>query len=99
MIEIGILIMLACFLVPAFFGAPYVPTLKSHVAVSLDLLSLAPGQTMIELGCGDGRVVLAAAKRGYNVIGYELNPCLAVIAWVRTIGYRKQVTIIWGNFF
>lgn len=99
MIEIIFLLVALCFIVPAFFGAPYVPTLKSHVPVAFDLLNLAPGQTMLELGCGDGRIVREAAKRGYKVVGYELNPCLAALAWLRTIRYRKQVTIIWGNFF
>lgn len=94
-----VLVTLLCFAAPGFLGAPYVPTLKKYISISLDLLDLAPGQTMIELGCGDGSVVLAAAKRGYRVVGYEINPYLAAIAWFRTLRYRKQVTIIWGNLF
>ena len=99
MIEIILLIILTSFAVPSFFGAPYVPTLGPYVPVAFDLLDLAPGQTILELGCGDGKVVLAAAKRGLNVVGYELNPILVVVAWLRTFRYRKQVTIVWGNFF
>lgn len=96
---LGILAVFICFAVPGFFGAPYVPTLSKNMQVALDLLNLKSGQTMVELGCGDGKVVLAAAKRGWKVVGYELNPVLAAIAWLRTIRYRKQVTIVWGNFF
>jgi hypothetical protein len=82
-----------------FFGAPYLPTMKSQCQTALDLLELKPGETLLELGSGDGRVVLAAAKRGYNVIGIELNPVLVVITKIKTYKYRKQAKIIWGNYW
>ena len=91
--------MTVCFFIPGLFGAPYVPTLTKHAETALDLLDLQLGQTMLELGCGDGKVVLAAARRGWNVVGYELNPVLAAIVWVRTIRYRKHVHVVCGNFF
>lgn len=52
-----------------FFGPPYVPTRKRNMQAALDLLELKPGQTMLELGSGDGRVLIAAAKQGVNVVG------------------------------
>lgn len=82
-----------------FFGPPYVPTLKKNRETALDLLHLQPGQTLLELGSGDGRVVAAAAQRGLNVVGIELSPVLVVVSWLRTRRYRKQVRIIWGNYF
>lgn len=82
-----------------FFGAPYLPTLKPQVQEALDLLDLKPGQTMIELGSGDGRVLRAAAAKGIYVIGYEINPFLVVVSYFVTLKYRKQVTIVWGNFW
>lgn len=81
------------------FGAPYLPTLKRQTDQALDLLALKPGQTMLELGCGDGRVAKAAAKRGLKVTGYELNPLLVLIAKLNTLKYRGQVKIIWGNYW
>lgn len=81
------------------FGAPYLPTLKKQTDDALDLLDLKSGQTMLELGCGDGRVAKAAAKRGLRVIGYELNPILVLIAKLNTIKYRGRVQIIWGNYW
>jgi SAM-dependent methyltransferase len=82
-----------------FFGAPYVPTLSKQKRTALDLLDLEPGQTLLELGCGDGTVLLAAAERGVKVIGYELNPILVLVSWFRTRKHRKNVRIIWGNFW
>lgn len=81
------------------FGAPYLPTLKPQSQQALDLLDLKPGQTMLELGCGDGRVLLAAAKRGITCVGWELNPLLALVARVVTWRYRRQVRVICGNYW
>jgi len=80
-------------------GPPYVPTLRRNMDAALDLLDLKQGQTMLELGSGDGRVLVAAAKRGINVVGIELSPLLVIISWLRTRRYRKHVRIIWGNYF
>lgn len=88
-----------CFAGVLLFGAPYLPTTKPQIEAALRLAALKPGQTMLELGCGDGRVVLAAARQGAKVVGYELNPLLAAITWLRTRRYRDKVTIIWGDFW
>jgi SAM-dependent methyltransferase len=88
-----------CFGGVLLFGAPYLPTLTPQVKAALDLAGLKPGQTMLELGCGDGRVLAAAARQGINVVGYELNPLLAFVAWARTRRWRKQVRVVWGDFW
>ncbi len=95
--SIVLVLMLVAFTV--FYGPPYLPTLKQQKKTALDLLDLKPGQTMLELGSGDGRVLLAAAERGIHVVGIELSPMLAFISWFRTRHYRKQVRIICGNYF
>jgi 16S rRNA A1518/A1519 N6-dimethyltransferase RsmA/KsgA/DIM1 with predicted DNA glycosylase/AP lyase activity len=81
------------------YGAPYLPTLRRDADTALELLDLKPGQTMYELGCGDGRILRLAASKGLNVVGYELNPLLAAVAWLYTRRYRKQVRVVWGNFW
>ena len=81
------------------FGAPYLPTLKPQVKTAFELLDLKPGQTLLELGSGDGRVMREAAKRGLRVVGYELNPFLVVVSMFVTVRYRENVTVIWGNFW
>ena len=81
------------------FGPPYLPTRRRNINAALDLLALQPGRTLLELGSGDGRVMLAAARRGWNVVGIELNPALVLISKIATWRYRKQVRILWGNYF
>ena len=94
-----LLLILLCFAFVLLFGAPYVPTLKPQVRAALELANLKPGETLLELGCGDGKVLLAAAHVGVHAVGYELNPILALIAWVRTRRFRREVRVVWGNFW
>ncbi len=96
---LGILFfVIACFGYVLLKGAPYLPTLNKQVEEALDMLKLEKGDRLLELGCGDGKVLIAAAERGYKVVGYELNPILAIVAWYRTRHY-KNVTVVWGNFW
>lgn len=96
------LFIFAVFMAFAFvvaFGAPYLPTLSPQISTALKLADLKPGQTLIELGSGDGRVMVAAAKQGIRVIGYELNPLLVLYSWLITRRYRGNVRIVWANFW
>lgn len=74
---------LACMAGPAAaqyyddFGgdAPYVPTPPAVVEAMLKLGRIQPEDFVIDLGCGDGRIVVAAAaKFGARGMGYDLNP-------------------------
>jgi SAM-dependent methyltransferase len=94
---IGLVII--CFSFVVFVGPPYLPTLNPQVKTALDMLNLKPGQTMLELGCGDGKVLVAAAQRGWQVTGIELNPVLVLVCKLRTWRYRKQVKVRWGNYW
>lgn len=88
-----------CFGFVVFFGAPYLPTLTPQVEAAFELLDLKAGQTLLELGCGDGKVLIAAAERGIAVVGYELNPLLALICWLRTRRYGGLVSVRVANFW
>jgi SAM-dependent methyltransferase len=96
---LALALLAACFAGVLLAGAPYLPTLAPQVAAALELADLRPGQTLLELGCGDGKVLIAAARQGIGVVGYELNPLLAAVAWLRTRRYHKLVTVIWGDFW
>ncbi|MBI4133454.1 class I SAM-dependent methyltransferase [Candidatus Uhrbacteria bacterium] len=61
-------------------GAPWFPTTKRTRQQMLDIAKLAPGELLLDLGAGDGRMVIDAARRGARAVGYEVNPLLARIA-------------------
>ncbi len=58
----------------------YFPTPDAVIDAALDRLALQPGDRLVDLGCGDGRVLVAAAKRGLDATGVEADSRLAVHA-------------------
>ena len=52
----------------------WVPTPEELVAAMLDMATVTPSDYVIDLGSGDGRIVIAAAKRGARALGIEYNP-------------------------
>jgi DNA modification methylase len=73
---IAIFVLLLAFGGVILRGAPYVPTLDPQARAALELLDLKPGQTLLELGSGDGKILVVAARAGLHVVGIELNPFL-----------------------
>lgn len=69
-------------------GAPWLPTPHRAVEAALDVAHVGPGDMVVDLGAGDGRVLLAAARRGARAVGYELSPVFWALAWLRTRGLR-----------
>src|SRR5690606_28615577 len=54
---------------------PYVPTNQETVEEMLKLAGVKPGDVVYDLGCGDGRIVITAAKKfGATGVGVDLNP-------------------------
>jgi SAM-dependent methyltransferase len=85
--------------VAAITGAPWLPTMRRDAEGALDLANLKPGQTIIDLGSGDGRLLATAARRGCRAIGYEINPFMYLISLAVTWRYRRQVNIHLADFW
>jgi len=84
-VELVVLITVAIYGVTLLFssvmGAPYVPTSKKRIDQILKEADLKRGQTFLELGSGDGRIVRSAVKQyGVNGIGIDINPTLTFIS-------------------
>jgi len=60
----------------AGLNVPYVPTPQHVVEAMLDMAQVTSSDYVIDLGSGDGRIVIAAAKRGARAHGIEYNPDL-----------------------
>ncbi|XP_012373273.1 protein FAM173B [Octodon degus] len=65
------------FLTPALRKVclPFVPATAKQIENVLEMLRARRG-SLVDIGSGDGRVVIAAAKEGFTAVGYELNPWL-----------------------
>jgi SAM-dependent methyltransferase len=53
---------------------PYEPTPPEVVRAMMDLAEVGPDDVVYDLGCGDGRIVVEAARRGARGVGVDLDP-------------------------
>ncbi len=89
------------YLVPYFYGLPAKPTRHARIRKALKLAGLRPGETLIDLGCGDGRVLILAAKEfEAQAIGIDAGPVQVARAWINGLfsGVGTQIQVHWGNF-
>jgi SAM-dependent methyltransferase len=61
-------------------GVPFVPTPPEIVERMLRIAEVGPGDRLVDLGSGDGRIVIAAARRGAIAHGVDLDPDLVRLA-------------------
>jgi protein-L-isoaspartate O-methyltransferase len=81
--------------------APFVPSPEHAVDKMLEIANLKPGETLYDLGCGDGRILIAAAsKYKAKAVGIEISDHLARTAAerVKKAGLQHDVKIIHGDF-
>jgi precorrin-6B methylase 2 len=87
---------------PSIIGAPYVPTPKESVRKMLELANVNQGDFLVDLGSGDGRVIIMAAEEfGATALGIEADPIR--VKWsryqIRKRHLEEMVDVVWGNFF
>lgn len=100
-IVLGLIVFVFFGLLTDFLGAPFVPTSSKMIHDILEKANLKKGQTFIELGSGDGRVVRFAVKHyGVSGIGIEFHPLLVWYSnFVSKITGLKNITFKRQNFF
>ena len=80
--------------------APYVASPVRIVDLMLDIAKVKPGETVVDLGCGDGRILIAAAgKYKAKAIGVEISPKLVAQAKARIEqeGLTDRAQVIQGD--
>lgn len=99
-----ILLLLAILLLPSVVTASpieqYVQSEPQAISAMIDVAHLSNQDTVYDLGSGDGRIVIAAARRGANAVGIEINPKLVKQsrASIREQGLTRA-RIVEGDFF
>jgi len=84
------------------FIAPFVPSPVTVIQFMLKLADLSAGEVLFDLGAGDGRTVIMAAKSfGARAVGVELREDLAkkALSNIHDSGLADRVTIVNGDMF
>lgn len=83
------------------FVAPYVPTVVEDVELMLEVGRVGPDDYLIDLGSGDGRIAIAAARRGALAHGVELDADLVELARqnARAASVSDRVAFLQGDIF
>ncbi len=80
---------------------PFVPSAMNRVEALVSISGVNAGEKVVDIGSGDGRIVIAFATQGAIAHGYEINPLL--VWWsrrqIRKRGLEKQAYIYQKNFW
>ncbi|MDD1775522.1 MAG: SAM-dependent methyltransferase [Methanobacterium sp.] len=87
---------------PLLIGAAWSPASKRVVDKILDLADVGSQDILYDLGSGDGRIVVRAARK-YQATGLGIEADPLRVIWSRInlkiLGLNKQTRIIWGDIF
>jgi precorrin-6B methylase 2 len=87
---------------PFIIGAGWSPTSKRVVREMLEIAEVGSGDIVYDLGSGDGRIVIEAARVYHaRAVGIEADPFRILWSQLTVVIFnlRKRVRIVWGNFF
>jgi len=81
--------------------APWIPSAPAVIAVMLDAAGVSVDDTVYDLGCGEGEIVIAAARRGARGVGVDLDPERIVNARrnAERAGVSDRVTFVEQDLF
>ena len=77
----------------------WIPTPDEVVQKMLDMTQLAPGERLVDLGSGDGKIAIAAAKRGAVAKGIEYNPEMVEFSKRKAKEAGVEVELVRGDIF
>jgi SAM-dependent methyltransferase len=81
--------------------AVWVPTHPAVVESMLDMANVTSTDFVVDLGSGDGRTVIAAARRGAKAVGFEYNPDLVELSrkLAKEAGVADKATFVQGDMY
>ncbi len=102
-LAIGAALLLAMVAIgPTLFGSPWYPISLKSLRRALDFCEVQPGQHLVDLGSGDGRVLITAAKEyGLLGTGIEIDPAKVWLSQLltRRAGIQDKVRFVRTNLF
>jgi len=83
-----------------FFGAPFESTIKKRAKKMIEFSDVKKNEKVVDLGSGNGKIVIEFAKKGIESHGYEINPFL--VWWsrkkIKKLFLQDKAFIHWKNF-
>lgn len=103
LIALGLMLFVgASSLLSTLWGAPWVPTSIKTIKRMLEMADVQEGESVVDLGAGDGRIVVVAARHfRANALGVEIDPlrCLVANTVIRSLGLRQHARVQCGDIF
>lgn len=103
LIAFGVYIIIsATWSIAGMFGAPWVPTPIWVVDRMLKMADIKAGEALVDLGAGDGRIVIWAALRyKANAIGVEIDPlrCLWANFLIHLLGLSRRAKVHYASIY
>jgi hypothetical protein len=82
------------------FGAPCVRSLKRKDSAIFELGNFGAGDSVVDLGCGDGVLIGRIAEKNVSLaVGYELSIPTFLFAKILTFFCKGKAKIVYGNFW
>jgi len=78
-----VILMGVFYIVDLFLELPYVGAKKESVKNIFQLAKIKKGETVVDLGSGDGRLLFEVANLGAFAIGYEVNPFMIIVSTIK----------------
>ncbi len=102
----GVLVLLflaGCWvIIPHMHGMAGVPARPRLIRRALEMAGVQPGEVVYDLGAGDGRALIIAAREfGARAVGLEVEPVHCAVAWLRALvgGLLADISVRRQNFF
>lgn len=93
---------LSMILWPWTIGSVWEPTSMKIVRMMIEMAEVGPDDIVYDLGSGDGRIVVEAARRRQaRAVGIEADPLRVLWSWlvIALFNLRNRTRVVWGNFF
>ncbi len=99
LLALGVFLLLITVLMNLWIGVPSVPTPMPIVRAMIDLADLKEHETIVDLGAGDGRLLIEAKRQfpGICARGWEIIPTVWLMGIFRMIMFRTRVKLFCGD--
>ena len=89
------------YIIPSFFGAAYEGSDRKTIEKMIRISGNLKGKKIVDIGSGDGRIIIEFAEKGAKAEGYEINPLLVLFSRykIKKLNLQKKAKINYLSFW